>query len=50
MHAACHEMRCDGKLFIPKELCGAVLAKAARYSFRVWELAVSFLGRLAMLS
>ena len=45
MHFACHEMGYDRKLRIPKELRHAALAARRSVGFRVWELAVSFLGR-----
>ena len=50
MHFACHEMGYDRKLRIPKELRHAALAARLSVGFRVWELTVSLLGRLAMLS
>jgi len=40
----------DRKLRIPKELRHAALAARRSGGFRVWELTVSLLGRLAMLS
>lgn len=43
-------MRRNAKLLIPKLLRDAILVKGALYPFRVWELIVSFLGQVAMLS